>query len=55
MTGIDSEKARVLIVEDDPGIARGIRSLLEKWNLDVKICEDFLTVNNIFLEDMRIS
>lgn len=35
---------RIYIVEDDAGIARAIREQAEKWDLDVRIAENFRSV-----------
>ena len=32
---------KLLIVEDDSGIAEGIKEQAEKWGLEVKCAEDF--------------
>lgn len=39
---------RLFIVEDDEGIAEGIRTLAEKWEYEVAICEDFRRVTEEF-------
>ena len=39
---------RLFIVEDDEGIAEGIRTLAEKWEFEVAICEDFRRVTEEF-------
>ena len=32
---------RIFIVEDDPGIARGIQKQMESWNLEARCAVDF--------------
>ena len=32
---------RIFIVEDDPGIARGIKKQMESWNLEARCAVDF--------------
>ena len=39
---------RLFIVEDDEGIAEGIKALAEKWEYEVKICEDFRRITEEF-------
>ena len=39
---------KLFIVEDDTGIASGIRTLTESWGFDVHICEDFRRVTEEF-------
>ena len=41
---------RIFIVEDDPGIASGIKSRTEAWGLEAKIAEDFRNVLAEFSE-----
>lgn len=41
---------KILIVEDDPGIAGGIKSRTEAWGLEAKIAEDFRNVLAEFSE-----
>lgn len=41
---------RLLIIEDDKGIAEAIRTQAEMWNLNVKIIEDFRGVMTEFTE-----
>lgn len=37
---------KIFIVEDDPGIAEGIRSLAESWGYEAALCKDFRNVMN---------
>lgn len=39
---------KLYLVEDDQGIASGIRSLAENWGMEVKVCEDFRNVTSEF-------
>lgn len=39
---------RLFLVEDDPGIAAGIKALAENWGLEVVLCEDFRRVTEEF-------
>ena len=32
---------RIFIIEDDPGIARGIQKQMESWNLEARCASDF--------------
>ena len=41
---------KIFIVEDDPGIASGIKSRTEAWGLEAKIAEDFRNVLAEFSE-----
>lgn len=41
---------RILIVEDDRGIARGVAALAEKWNLQTRCVENFRDVLQEFRE-----
>lgn len=41
---------RILIVEDDPGIAEGIRTQLEMWNMEARCVENFRNVLGEFAE-----
>lgn len=41
---------KIFIIEDDKGIADGIKILLEKWEFETKICEDFRSVSEEFAE-----
>ncbi len=41
---------KIFIVEDDPGIAGGIKSRTEAWGLEAKIAEDFRNVLTEFSE-----
>lgn len=41
MPGMREEKYRILLVEDDRGIAEGLQAQLEHWDLQVCIAEDF--------------
>ena len=41
---------KIFIVEDDPGIAGGIKSRTEAWGLEAKIAEDFRNVLAEFSE-----
>ena len=41
---------RILIVEDDPGIAEAIAQQARSWDLDVKCVENFRTVMEDFSE-----
>lgn len=39
---------KILIVEDDRGIAQGMQNLLSTWDLEAKIVTDFRQVMQIF-------
>ena len=39
---------KLLVVEDDPGIAQAIQTQAETWNLEVKLAEDFRSVLELF-------
>lgn len=39
---------RILIVEDDLGIAEGIKRQMEAWDLEAKCVEDFRNVTEEF-------
>lgn len=41
---------RILIVEDDPGIAQGIGALISRWGMESRIAEDFQNVMGTFSE-----
>lgn len=41
---------KLFIVEDDSGIADGIRTLAENWGFEVRICRDFRKVTEEFAE-----
>ena len=41
---------KLYIVEDDSGIAAGIKTLAENWEFEVRICSDFRKVTEEFTE-----
>ncbi len=41
---------KILVVEDDPGIFKGIKEAAEGWNLEIKGIEDFRNVMGEFAE-----
>lgn len=40
---------KLFLVEDDPGIAAGIKKLSENWGFDFRACKDFRHVTEAFL------
>ena len=40
---------RIFIIEDDPGIARGIQKQMESWNLEARCASDFEKIMRNFL------
>lgn len=46
---------KLLIVEDDPGIAEGIKAQTEAWGLEVRTVENFRNVLAEFSESGRTS
>ena len=41
---------KLYIVEDDDGIASGVKTLAESWGFEVAVCSDFRRVNEEFAE-----
>lgn len=39
---------KILIVEDDRGIAEGIQSLLEQWGMEARQVQDFRNITGEF-------